>query len=231
MSYVKSAIFGSLIMMLISSCTTFQKQATVTNIVYDTIRVHIDNDNNLRRTGTNAIAGIPPTKRVVFTGPNQAVTFQQGDQLELISDGIDFGLYTFDIVTDDETDEVTIKVIDKEESKVVLTKMCQTIERMNIDNIPEVEISPDLSPQQIVITPIVNNTSDCSIVGYQVRYGTLERGCRKNQKAKEIYDNFVKCYPIEKSKEKKKVKPQKNAIVNKKHDCIEWILFGIECDE
>lgn len=215
-----STLVTTIIFFLISGCSSFFKQGEVTNIVYDTIRVKVDEYNNLRRT---AMTGIPITKRAVFTGPDQEVTFQQGEQLELISDGIDFSQYSFDVRTDDETDEITIKVVDKQDSKVLLSKMCQTIERMNTDKIPEVEIADNLPPQQVVITPIVDEV--CFVIGYQIRYGTLERGCRKNQRASEIYDSFNDCYP---NNNIKKIKKRK--FEQKKHDCLEWILFGIECE-
>ncbi len=116
-----------------------------------------------------------------------------------------------------------LKVVDKIESKVKLSKMCQTVERMNIDYIPEIEIAPELSPQQVVISPIVDN--NCEVIGYQIRYGTIERGCRKNPRAAEIFDKFNRCYP----KGSKTTKPRKKSKSNKKHDCLEYQLFGIEC--
>jgi hypothetical protein len=207
------AIFSTIILIFFSSCSSLFNNSEESFIVYDTIRVEIDEYNNLRRA---AVAGYPHIEQAVLSELGDEVTFQQGDQLELISNGIDFGLYSLDIVTDEEANEITIRVVDKQDSKVILSRMCQTIERMNTDKIPEVELAPDLPPQQVVITPIVDD--ECYVIGYQIRYGTLERGCRRNDRAKEVYDSFNDCYP-----KKSNIKRHTRTLPNEK-DYFEWML-------
>lgn len=153
--------------------------------IYDTIR--ISNSNGEIREAS--LTGIKPNKQLVFTSIGQTYNFKSGESIEIVSDGVDFSKTTFDIETNDETKEIKLKLVDKDFSKVYLDSKCQTIVRTGIEFVPKIEVAKGLDPEQIVVTPIFDD--DCNRIGFQIRYGSTERGCRKE--AKEVLDHFKDC--------------------------------------
>lgn len=152
--------------------------------IYDTIRI-----SNNQGQIEDAVAGFKPQKQLIFTKIGQSYNFKSGESIEIISDGVDFSNTTFDIETDENTKEIKLKLIDKDISKVYLDKKCQTIIRTGIDFVPKVEVAKGLDPEQIIITPIFDNA--CNKMGYEIRYGSSESGCRKE--AKKVLDDFKRC--------------------------------------
>ena len=136
-----------------------------------------------------AIAGHPLTKQLKFTRIGQSYSFKSGESLEIISDGINFSNATFDIETNEVTKEIKLTLVDKNFSKVILTSKCQTIERYDISIIPKIEVAKGLDPEQIVVTPMFDDS--CNKIGYQIRYGSEERGCGKV--AKKVLKRFNEC--------------------------------------
>lgn len=153
--------------------------------IYDTIRI----SNSSGEIREAAVSGIKPNKQLVFTSIGQTYTFKSGETIEIVSDGVDFSKTTFDIETNDVTKEIKLKLVDKDFSKIYLESKCQTIVRTGIDYVPKIEVAKGLDPEQIVVTPIFDD--DCNRTGFQVRYGSSERGCKKE--AKEVLSRFNDC--------------------------------------
>mgnify|MGYP005821494989 CR=1 FL=1 len=180
-------------------------------LIYDTVWV-----SNVDGEIKESIAGIKPSKRLVFSRVGQSYTFKQGETIEVVSEGADFSNSTFDIETNEDTKDIKLTLVDKINSKVVLESKCQTVMRTGIDYVPKIEVSKGLSPEQIVVTPVFDNY--CNPIGYQIRYGSTERGCRKE--AKDILNRFQDC---------SKNKPANN-IKTISDDCRLKSKLGIPCN-
>lgn len=184
---------------------------TVKEIIYDTVKVINDNGNIL-----TAVTGLP-TKRIIFTKIGQSFSFKNGETVEIVLDGIDFAKVTFDIETDLETQDVTLKLVDRDFSKVVLTSKCHTIRRMGNLSIPKIEVASGLKPEQVVITPLFDNS--CMVSGYEIRYGSEERGCK--EAAKRTLSTFYDCT---KGQNKQTIKS------STKSPCSYLRKLGLPCD-
>jgi len=175
----------SIDMLLHPNNYTQKKNPVIKEYIYDTVKI-----SNFNGELTEpASPGIKPSKQLVFTETGQSYIFKPGETIEIISAGIDFGTSTFDIETNEDTKEIKLTLIDKNNAVVSLTSKCQTIVRTGIDFIPRIELAKDLNPEQVVITPIFDN--NCIVIGYQIRYGSTERGCIKE--AKEMLTRFQDC--------------------------------------
>lgn len=181
-------------------------------LIYDTVWIS-NVEGEIKEPTT---AGLRPSKRLIFSSIGQSYTFQPGETIEVISQGTDFSNSTFDIETNEDTKDIKLTLVDKINSKVVLESKCQTVMRTGIDYVPKIEVSKGLSPEQIVVTPVFDNY--CNPIGYQIRYGSTERGCRKE--AKDILNRFQDC---------SKNKPANN-IKTISDDCRLKSKLGIPCN-
>ncbi len=219
----KKIILFIIILISLNSCKTVDMILNSDNYIkrdgvkeveirYDTVIV----TNNEGSLTSGVVAGINPKRKIIFDKIGQSYTFVSGETIELITDGVDFGKSAFDVITNGNSNDITIKLIDIEMDKVKLTSKCETIERNGIDFIPKIEVAEGLDPEQIVITPLFDN--NCVRTGYQVRYGSSERGCKKE--AADVLDRFKKCAGKNQSKQKTKIKD----------DCIRLRKLGIPCN-
>ena len=140
------------------------------------------------------IPGVEPKKLIHFTNIGQEYTLKNGEEFKLsYSNSINFAYTTFDVIANDDN-SITIKLVDKDTSRVFLKSKCQIIKRQGIDFIPKIEIAKGLDPEQVIITPIFDD--NCVKLGYEVRYGSIEKikgvagGCREGKK---VYNNFKNC--------------------------------------
>jgi len=179
--------------------------------VHDTIKLYNDQGEM-----SDAIKGASINRRLVFSNVGESYKFKSGEAVEVIMDGIDMSVAGFDIVTDDNTGDITLKLIDKAFTKVKLESKCQTIVRTGIDYVPKIEVAQGLKPEQIVVTPMFDD--DCNKIGYQIRYGSTEKGCRKE--AREVLTKFKDC-------EDGKIGNNKSG--NKKDPCRIKRKLGIPC--
>ncbi len=216
-------ILGLLILISLSSCKTVDMILNSDNYIkrdgvkeveirYDTVIV----SNNEGSLTSGAVAGINPTRKIIFDNIGQSYTFASGETIELITDGVDFGKSAFDVITNSHSNDITIKLIDIEMDKVKLSSKCETIERNGIEFIPKIEVAEGLDPEQIIITPLFDN--NCVRTGFQIRYGSVESGCKKE--AAEILNLFRKCTGKKQSKHKPKIKD----------DCIRLSKLGLPCN-
>ncbi len=196
----------------------YQKKSDANNapLVKDFIHDTIVITNTVYGIREYASAGPRPTKQLTFNRIGQSYTFAEGESIQIVLDGVDMNNSTFDVQKDPVTDAVTITLVDKYNSKVVLQEKCQTIVRGG-DVMPPIEVASGMDPEQIIITPIFDD--ECKQTGYQIRYGSEERGCK--QQAKEVLSNYHKC-----------VKTAKNVQNNDSYDskkCKTRKKLGLPC--
>jgi len=218
MVYIYFAVISALILY---SCGAFYQepkeekqdlfqQSTVSTIVRDTI--YIGNDEGGVIAGERNLA----EKQVTFNQIGQEYKIKQGEVIRLVLNNIDTDKSTFDMITDDATGEVTLKLIDKNDHRVILTQKCETVTRYNADFIPRVEFDGKLV-EQVVTTPIMND--ECEVIGFQIRFGARERGCR-DESTNQIYKKFIDCT---------KNKKQKDNGISLSQECKKRIKLGLPC--
>jgi len=125
----------------------------------------------------------------VLSSIGDLAAFKQGEQVEIITSNIDFSQNTIQTTTDKSSNEVIMKVVSLNDTRVYLSRKCDVVEIFNVSQLPQIEIASGLSAEQIVITPRFDN--DCNQIGYQIRYGSEENGCGKQ--AEKVLQDFRKC--------------------------------------
>lgn len=171
-------------------------------------------------------------KEFVFHSSKDSVEFSVGEPIRIRAENIDFGNYTFKtVITERQTgpDKVILTLERILENTIRLEEKCQTIFWNNPYYTPIVEISNSLDPEQIILTPIFN--SNCRRIGYEIRYGSDDRGCKKE--AQESLNRFNDCVKNSKNgksgndKSKNKTPParRKNSIEPPRS--LSEIIFGI----
>jgi len=110
------------------------------------------------------------------------------------------------------SNKITIGLYDRFwDKKITLKSKCDVVEIRGLYDIPEINLDPDLSPEQIIITPLFDN--DCLRYGFQIRYGSTERGC--GSVAIAVLKRFQRC--------------TKPPPPNGPPPCYEKRWFGIDC--
>jgi len=171
--------------MILSSCSTYRPNDKV--ILYDTVFVTVNEEGNLEEITPGGTKR--PNREITLSNPGDEFTFKKGETFKLIAEGIDFGNNTIRIIKSEGSDLIKLQVVEFRDSEIKLTKKCQTVTWRDPNFIPEINLKDVNEQQQIVITPTFNNK--CEKTGYQIRYGSVERGCRAE--AKVVLDRFNKC--------------------------------------
>lgn len=151
------------------------------------------------------------------------VKFMMGKTIKLVVEGLDTRSQTVQSQIEEETGVVTLKVVDINMDIVTLEKKCQTIQRLNTRTLPEIRLADGIEPQQIVVTPICDDNKQ--VAGYQIRYGSEERGCRKE--AQPALIAFNRCFntPPPTSTTNAKKKGAKSEPAGKKRNALWSVLF------
>ncbi len=168
------------LILLIHGCTPFQT-ATTREIVYDTVVVRVQ-DTALVET-----RGERPSRVITFSYPGQEVTFKVGEVIRIVLDGVDLARSRLE---GDFTGSGYVKLrLVNQSDPVKLKSKCQTIRILQL-SIPTIEVSPEIQGrEQVIVTPVYNK--QCEQVGYEIRYGSAERGCW--QQAKQVLEEFQRC--------------------------------------
>jgi len=168
------------LILLIHGCTPFQT-ATTREIVYDTVVVRVQ-DTALVET-----RGERPSRVIIFSYPGQEVTFKVGEVIRIVLDGVDLARSRLE---GDFTGSGYVKLrLVNQSDPVKLKSKCQTIRILQL-SIPTIEVSPEIQGrEQVIVTPVYNK--QCEQVGYEIRYGSTERGCW--QQAKQVLEEFQRC--------------------------------------
>ncbi len=147
------------------------------------------------------------SKTLVFRRAGDMGEFRPGEVVQIVSEGVDFLNYTFSFISDQETEKITMVLVPRANCKIELSKKCQVITWSDPSTLPTIVLADNLKPEQIVFTPLFND--NCERTGYQVRYGSAERGCYKE--AKDVLKSFNKC--AEKGKVRKITSDIKGAFI------------------
>ena len=168
------------LIILTHGCTSFQT-ATIREIVYDTVVVRVQ-DTALVET-----RGERPSRVITFSYPGQEVTFKVGEVIRIVLDGVDLARSRLE---GDFTGSGYVKLrLVNQSDPVKLKSKCQTIRVLQL-SIPTIEVSPEIQGrEQVIVTPVYNK--QCEQVGYEIRYGSTERGCW--QQAKQVLEEFQRC--------------------------------------
>lgn len=126
----------------------------------------------------------------VLANPGDEITLKMGGQVSTVILDIDPINEVVETVIDDDRGTICLRVASARKNVVRLEKKCQTIERIGVGPLPSVELADGLHPEQIVITPLCDGAQ--SVVGYSIRYGSTERGCRSEARA--ALREFERCH-------------------------------------
>lgn len=140
------------------------------------------------------------------------VMVQEGKAVRIVFKDFDPTLHRLSTTSGDEPGMVKLEVVGIDDDMIKLDTKCQVVNVYGQGEVPRVRVPPGITPEQIVVTPIVND--NCEIYGYQVRYGSEERGCKSS--AKEVLRRFQKCFS----------KPVSAKRINNKTIDMDCILFG-----
>ena len=206
-----------LLIMLLLSCTTIvddfgkkRPDPPPQIITLKGVEDGLEFNNNISR----------PDKILIFDKVDKEYEIMEGDAVLL---KLDYNIYQDDDLFimsryNKDSKKITIGLYDRfREETVILKSKCDVIEIRGINEIPKINIdtSLDLKPEQIIITPMFDE--NCNRLGYQIRYGSPDRGC--NSVAKSILNRFYKCTGVTKKVTKGKVKQK----------CWAEIWFGVKC--
>lgn len=176
--------------------------------VYDTVKVEVVSGEVQPVAGNRQAV-----KRIELSRIGQVAKFYQGEAIEIFFNGIDINNSTVQTTTNPETNEVILSIVDLNNSVVTLSNKCDVIEWKSVKQLPRIEVASNLRPEQIVITPLFDD--NCNRTGYQIRYGSIERGC--NQQAAVALRRFNKCTGTH------------PPPPPPPPPCMEYILFGTPC--
>jgi len=202
MKYIYLAIL-SFISLFTISCSTFFKSES--EIVKDTVFIQISDDGEI--TYVDPTPGLKKTSALVLKNNYDYVIFNSNEKIKLVVDGIDFCETTLKIEKFDDNEKIKITVVPIDE-EIILENKCQVQKWYDPYELPKISVNDKIingikaKDQQIVITPIYNK--NCERIGFQIRYGSIERGCIKE--GRKILNEFNKCNGNPRIKGKKPVK-------------------------
>ena len=131
----------------------------------------------------------PAKTKLIFSNPGDTRRFKQNDIVEIETQGVDFQDNTFSYINDPNSDSITIALLPRDNCEVTLANKCEVFYWNDPLHIPKVSIDSNINPEQIVVTPVFNNTCDCVRTGYQIRYGSTGSGCDD----KGVIESLNKC--------------------------------------
>lgn len=174
MHYYKIILFFFIIICFIS-CKTFNEDNDGPKIQ----RIVKLNQDGILDTLPSAIAG-EVVQKAILEKIGDKVEFPVGQPFKLIIQGINPDEMDLNYTFDENKQMGYLSVVKKEEiRKIKLYEKCQVI-KVPPGNLPLIEIDGSIAKEQVIITPIFNNKKDCEFLGYEIRYGSQERGCRSS---------------------------------------------------
>jgi hypothetical protein len=139
--------------------------------------------------GLEMLDAKPGSAPIRLAEPGDNVVLRMGSPVQSIILDIDPDIEAIESVIDDELGTIVLRVVSTRNNIVRLERKCQTIERVGAGPIPSIDLAPGLQPEQIVITPLCDKPS--LIIGYSIRYGSVERGCKSEARA--ALRGFARC--------------------------------------
>ncbi len=151
-----------------SSNTSQSNQPSGRDTVY--IKVEPDGYNEVK-------AGERFTRSFSLQDEGDLAVFTLNEPVELCFGDLDSETETIQTTIDQATKVVQMRVVSRANNTVKFVTKCQTVIYSTLAEIPKIEVTNGLSPQQIVITPLCDESG--MIYAYELRYGSEEQGCRK----------------------------------------------------
>lgn len=171
--------------LLLSSCGNLRDLVRPTEPapVVDTVYMQVTTG------GFEEVPQSAPTRTAKLRGPGSAAMFRLGDPIALVFEGVNQDSHAIETSLDDESGMVTMRVLSKRDGTVNITKKCQTFVYSSLTDLPKITVASGLDPEQIIVTPLCDKYGD--LYGYELRYGSVERGCNHN--ARRGLLQFSKC--------------------------------------
>lgn len=184
--FVYGQVLGTLLFcILTSACNTIQLPE---EYVTGDVVLAVDDDGTFQSQKKPQGA----VREITFRSERDRAEFFVGEPIRLHAESIDFGNYTFKtsvVKSYAGRSKVVMSLERILQNTVRLEEKCQTIFWNNPYYTPIIEIGSSLQPEQIVLTPVFNER--CRRIGYEIRYGSTERGCAKQ--AREKLERFKQC--------------------------------------
>jgi len=174
-----------LVTLLLSSCDSLRHLVRPTKPapVVDTVYMQVTTG------GFEEVPRSTSARTAKLRGPGSSTTFRLGDPVALVLEGVNQDSHAIETSLDDESGMVTMRVLSKRDGTVYVTKKCQTFVYSSLTDLPKITVASGLDPEQIIVTPLCDRYGD--LYGYELRYGSVERGC--NQNARRGLLQFSKC--------------------------------------
>lgn len=188
-----------LALFILTSCGSIQR------LTISTKDINIDDYKNTKNeksknipqeTGIEIVTGgnidsKPIEKTLLFKSVGETHKFKKGDIVEVVTQGIDFEDNTFYYTYEKGSDLISLSLQPRKDCHVKLQNKCEVLTWNDPNNIPNITVAEDINPEQVILTPLFNNGKECERVGYQIRYGSVERGCLSV--AKDVLEQFNNC--------------------------------------
>lgn len=160
---------------------------------------------------------------LIFQQPGDMYTVPSDVPIHLIFDHVDLDRSVLVVSENSEEGTYTFSLQSRTDLTITLSKKCQVTEVFNVTELPRIKVTPAMSREQVVITPILD-VKTCSVKGFQIRLGTTERGCRSS-KTQAYLDRLQRCRGNNRYQISNRSQPE--------HDspCIERRLFGLDCPD
>lgn len=202
MKFVNYAILA-VVLIYLNGCSFLRNGKS--EIIRDTVVVQINNDGEV--IYLDAASNQKLQKAFVLRDNYDFITVNANEKFKLIVDGVDFCYSTLKIEKFDDNTKIKISIVPLDE-EIVLEDKCQVQKWYDPYTLPKITIKDKIvggkkeKDNQIVITPLYNK--NCERIGFQIRYGSIERGCAKE--GRKVVDEFNKCNGYPRIKGKRKVR-------------------------
>lgn len=155
-------------------------------VISDSKAIQYNTNTNKFET---AVTGIEEVKDIEIN-PDEIHRIEPDRPFNLILRSVDLSVYTLFSRYNEKEDVVEVGLVRIANHKIELKNQCETIRWMDPYYVPKIEVSDQLKVHQIVITPIMDN--NCEKKGYEIRYGSQDRGGCSSQAA-DVYNRYVNC--------------------------------------
>lgn len=199
-------VFNTLVLVVglyLTGCSIFKPK--VSEIITDTVYVQVNNEGEI--SYIEPLAALKAQKPYILSKDYDFITINANEKIKIIVDNIDFCSSTLKVEKFDDNNKIKISVLPIT-TEIVLENKCQVQKWYDPYVLPSISIKDKIvggkkeKDQQIVITPIYNK--NCERIGFQIRYGSIERGCAKE--GKKVVEEFNKCNGYPRIKGKRKLK-------------------------
>jgi hypothetical protein len=127
---------------------------------------------------TSALAGLQPNSDSRLWSEGDIVRVANGRAINIDLSGFNPDREVIVTEVGSNGSELLLRVAKKSTAKIIFTSKCQVFTIGNTDVLPPIEIAKGLALQQVIITPLCDGVN--SVIGYEIRYGSAEAGCRSN---------------------------------------------------